>query len=496
MYLALLVISGVYLARRQTSTDDYFRAGGCIPAWAAAISLLATSLSAATFIGGPQQAFKGDLTYLSANIGGIIAVFIVAFFFIPAFFREKVATVYGLLNNRYGLTAQQAAGSAYLIGRLFASGARLYIAALPMSLIIYGDTQIDHLLLAILVMTVSGIFYTLIGGIRSVIWSDVIQTVIFTGAALTAIIILLDRIPVTFGQIIDILKHPGAGQPSKLTLLKLGFAGFEPQHTYTILTAVFGFTLLNLGAYGTDQDMTQRMLTCRNAAQGSRSAVVGVLIGIPVVMLFMSAGLLLWVFYQRPDVMGAAAPGYVLEGSREVFLTFIIREMPPGMTGLMLAGLFAAALSTLNSGLNAMSSTFVNDFYKRVKPGREDRHYLKVGILGVIGWGMILGGFAAFSAFWQAARPHTTLIDFALTVMVFAYSGLTAVYLATLFTKRGNSATVIAALIVGFTAVVVMQTWFSRALAFPWQMTLAFLLAFGVVMMGKKGESKKLKIVK
>ena len=485
-YFVVLAISGALLSRRATNTDDYFRAGGRIPAWAAAISLLATALSAATFIGGPQQAFKGDLSYLSANIGSLLAVIVVALFFIPAFYRARVQTVYGLLNQRFGPTAQMGAGGAYLIGRIFASGARLYIAALPTSLIVFGDTTLNHLTLAIAVMTLVGIVYTLIGGVRSVIWTDVIQTVIFTGAAAAALVALLHRIPVGMDDIAAALKSPGDGAPSKLALLKLGLDGFGPKHAYTFLTALFGFSLLNLGAYGTDQDMTQKMLTCKNAVQGSRSAVAGILIGIPVTTLFMLTGLLLFIFYKRPDIMGVAAPGYPLEGSREVFLTFILREMPAGMTGLMMAGLFAAALSTLNSGLNAMSSIFVNDFYRRIKPDREERHYLKIGIWGVVGWGVVLGLFAVFSALWQASRPNTTLIDFALTVMVFAYSGLVAVYLTALFTRRGNSFSVISALAVGFVAVVLMQSNWSAQLAFPWQMFIATSLAFGVCLAGRR----------
>lgn len=493
--MALLVATGVLLNRRQSSTRDYFLASGSIPAWAASLSLLATALSAATFIGGPQQSYKGDLSYLSANIGSVIAVFIVAIFFVPVFFREGVTTVYGILESRFGQNARMAAGSAYLLGRVFASGARLYIAAIPTSLIIFGDMSIEHLLLGIVVMTLVGMVYTLIGGVRSVIWTDVVQVFIFVGAAMAAVWLLIDRIPVPMGEMIAALKSPAPDQPSKLALLKWGFDGFGPKQTYTLLTAVFGFTLLNLGAYGADQDMAQRMLTCKDAKQGSRSAIGGILVGLPVTALFMAVGLLLWIFYQRPDLMGTLAPAYQSEGSREVFLTFIIREMPPGMTGLMLAGLFAAALSTINSGLNAMSSTFVSDFYRKWKPAESERHYLKVGMFGVFGWGLVLGLFAIFSAFWQEANPGTTLIDFALSVMVFAYSGLVAVYSTALFTRRGSSASVIAALIVGFSSVVAMQGLFGKVLAFPWQMFIATGLAFGVAQMGKGvGKSESLKV--
>ncbi|MCP3940593.1 MAG: hypothetical protein GY710_03815 [Desulfobacteraceae bacterium] len=249
-YFILLAVTGILFAKRQSSTDDYFRASGKIPVWAAAISFMATSLSAATFIGGPQQAYRGDLTYLSSNIGSIIAILIVAFFFVPAFYRYKVTTVYGLLEKRFGPHANMAASAAFMIGRVFASGARLYIAALPASLILFGDLEVGHQLISVLTLTLVGIVYTLAGGIRSVIFTDVIQTIVFVGAALAAVIVLLNRIPLDGVGIISALQNPGIDQASKLTIFKLG-SGFSPKDSYTIFTAIFGFSLLNLGAYGT-----------------------------------------------------------------------------------------------------------------------------------------------------------------------------------------------------------------------------------------------------
>ncbi|MDP8239943.1 MAG: sodium:solute symporter [Candidatus Hatepunaea meridiana] len=491
-YFILLIVSGILLTRRQSSTDEYFRAGGNIPMWAAAISFLATSLSAATFIGGPQQAYKGDLTYLSSNIGSILAIIIVALFFIPVFYRHKVATVYGFLGRRYGIPANLAASGAFLIGRVFASGARLYIAALPASLILFGDIAVRHQIFAISILTIVGIFYVLAGGIRSVIWTDVIQTVVFVGAAITAMVLLLNRIPIGIPEILDTLKSGGADASSKLTIFNFGLDGFSPKHTYTVLTAIFGFSLLSLGAYGTDQDMTQRLLTCKSALKGSWSAVTGILVGLPVTALFMCIGLLLYIFYSRPELMGIAAPGYTVIESRQIFLSFILHEMPAGLTGLMMAGLFAAGLSSLNSAINAMSSSLVNDFYKRFRSDRSEKHYLKVSRLGVVVFGLILGIFAVFSVFWQKAHPEATLIDFALSVMVFAYSGLSAVFLTALFTKRGSNASVIAALLTGFGSVILMHTYFSSEIAFPWQMFIASGLAFGVCLVGSKKDEEKI----
>ncbi len=507
LYAAVLLLSGLWLGRRkQSGTEDYFLAGRGMPAWAVAVSILATSLSAATFVGGPEQAYRGNLTYLSSTIGAVLAAVFVARVFIPAFYRHRVETVYELLEIRFGPTARRAASGMFLIGRVFASGARIFIAALPASLILYGDLAPAHLATAITALTLAGILYTLAGGIRSVIWSDLIQTVVFLGAAAAAAILLLDRIPLGFGEILSALAQPGPGEPSKLAVFETGldwnipYLGFDPSATYTLLTALTGMLLLNIGAYGTDHDLAQRMLTCRTAAKGSRSVIIAILIGLPVTFLFLAIGLLLYIFYSRPELMGAAGPGYAIPGysiddTRQVFLSFILHEMPPGMAGLMMAGLFAAGLSSLNSALNAMGSSLVNDWYRGLVPDRGERHYLRVGRCAVVGWGMVLGGFAMGCIYWQRAAGQS-LIDFALAVMAFAYSGLVAVFLTALFTRRGNSTTAVLALATGFLAVLVLQPWVLERwlpmwegirIAFPWQMVIATSLATAVCCMGRPG---------
>lgn len=487
-YFILLAFTAVLFSRRQRNTDDYFRAGGSIPFFAASISFLATALSAATFIGGPQQAFVSDLTYLSANIGSIIGIIIVAFYFVPAYYRNRSVTVYSMLENRFGSRSSQAASGTFLAGRIFASGARLYIAAIPASWIVFGDITIPRLLISIGVLVVVGTTYTLAGGIRSVIWTDVIQAVILVGTALVAALVLLHKIPLSFSEIIDALQNPGDGQPSKLAVFKLGLEGLDAK--YTVLTAIFGFTLLNIGSYGTDQDMAQRMLVCKDARSGTKSALTAILIGLPVTTLFMGIGLLLYIFYSRPELMGSAAPAYQISGTRQVFLEFLLHEIPPGMVGLMMAGLFAAALSSINSALNAMSSVMVTDFYRKFRPKHSEKKYLQAGRLGVVICGIVIGGFAVISVYWQSARPEATLIDFALQVMVFAYSGLTAVFLCAVFTRRGNDTSVIGALITGFLIAMALQYSAKSSLAFAWQMLIATSYAFGVCCLGKKPEDK------
>ncbi len=478
LYFVGVLALGAAVGRRQESTDDYFRARGRMPMFAVAVSLLATSLSAATFIGGPQQAFRGDLTYMAANLGGIAGALIIAGVFIPAFYRRRVTTVYELLEESFGAGGRMAASLMFQIGRIFASGARLFMAAIPVALILFVEPgeglSPQALIPAILVAAVVASLYTAMGGIRAVIWTDLAQTVIFIGAAVIAVVVLLGRIPLEPAAILDTLaaSRVDAADPASPSKLRIFDLGADLNSNYSLLAILIGMTLFNVAAYGTDQDLTQRLLTCRSARAGSISMILSQVMGIVTVGLFMGLGLLLYLYYQRPDVMGAAAPAPVDDG-REVFLSFILGELPIGVRGLLMAGLFAAAMSSLDSALNAMSSAFVCDVYRPLRPGRSERHYVRISRMAVGGWAVALAGFACVCTVWQAASGQT-LIDFALGVMVFAYGGLLGVFIAALCGVRRDAGAAITALVVGFASVAVMRfVPQAQGLAFPWQMTVA-----------------------
>jgi Na+/proline symporter len=234
----------------------------------------------------------------------------------------------------------------------------------------------------------------------------------------------------------------------------------------------------------------------------------------------MAIGLLLYIYYDRPDLMGAAFPGPRPGEAKDVFLTFIMTGMPHGLAGLMMAGMFAAALSSLSSALNAMSATFVNDVYRRLAPGRDERHYVAAGRVSMLGWAALLGGFACVCVFWyesNAASGGQTLIDFALGVMNFAYAGLAAVFCTAIFTRRGNGASAIASLAIGFLLVLLMQpnvwavwtrpfaassytpgsTSVLRILpehppAFPWVLLIAFIAALVTCCLGARTQQPPL----
>ncbi len=485
-YLLAMLGMGAYFARRQKNLGEYFLAGNRIPVWAAAISIVATSVSAVTFIGAPEDAYRGNLTYLSLNIAGFIAVALVAIFFVPVFYREKVTSIYQLIGARFGPGAQRWCSGAFMLGRVLASGARLYVAAVPFSLIAFGDLDPSNLALAIAVVATVATLYTMIGGLHAVIWTEVPQTVVFVGAAAVALALLVSRIPLSGAEMHAALASAKASDgSSKLTVLDWRLDASLP---YSVWSAMLGFTLFNMAVYGADQDLAQRMLTCRSAVRGAWSAVLSNIIGLGVAAMFLAIGLLLYLFYQRPDLMGGAAPAPPGD-SRTVFLRFILSETPTGLRGLMIAGVFAAAMSSLASAVAAMASTAVVDFYRPLRPGRSEAHYMRASRIAVGAWGAILAAFALVCVAWQQ-NSGAGLLQFAIGVMIFAYTGLLGVFLTALFTRRGNGLSAGLAIFAGFAAVLVMRfpAWFSLelpALSSGWQMLIGSALAFAVCAAGR-----------
>lgn len=498
-YFALIALSGWWFSRRKVGgTQDYFLGGRTMPVWAVAISVIATSLSAASFVGVPQLSYAGNLKYLSTNIGSLLAVVLVAWLFIPVYYRENVTSIYELFERRMGPGAKTATSAAFMLGRVLASGARLYIGAIPLALILFGDEGATiprwQLCAAIGVMAGVAVAYTLAGGIASVIWTEVVQTAVLVGAVVAAIVLLLHRIEAPAGEVARALADAG-----KLTVVEA--SSFSIRDEYSLPSVVIAFALFGVAAYGTDHDLAQRMLTCRSAIRGGQSAIVAILLGMPIIVLFMVVGLLLFVFYQRPDLAGHGGAGYAPGDTRKVFLTFILREMPRGMSGLMIAGLFSVGISSLASALNAMAATFVKDIWVHVG-GRDEKTGVRVGRWAVVGWGLVLGGFACACVAWQEGS-QTKLIDFALSVMTFAYAGLLGAFATALFTRRGSTWSVIAAIVVGAAAVLALQDttldWVRAGvgqqdghwsdvlrMAWPWRLVVASAAAFATCCLGAR----------
>ncbi len=497
-YLSFLIGMGwKYASHKSANVNEYFLGGNQMPYLVVAVSVIATTQSAATFLGGPDQGYRGDYTYLAANTSAIIASVFIAKILIPRYYAIKATTVYELLDNRYGPVAMRAAGLMYLVGRLFASGARLYLAAIAVAMILFGDIAITSIIGASLILLMLGFTITFLGGIRSVIWTDLFQFTMYTFSAIAIVYLLLDAIPLSIGEITASLRETPEGI-NKLQLFNFGFDFTDP---YAMISVFSGLILLYIGSFGLDQDITQRVLTCKNENQGARALIISVLIGIPLIWLFMTIGELLYIFYDRPDLMETAALSVTDKAFQgediTVFMFYILNELPPGLRGLVTAGVIAAAVSTINSGLNSMSSVLIQDFYRpwiERATTKSERHYVIAGQYGMALVGLGLFSMSVLCYYWQR-YSGLPLLDFALSVMVFAYSGLLGVYFTALFTNRGSSGSVIAALIAGFLVTLLGQGYIIELLsmpdglkgyAFTWQLSIGTLISFTICMMGKK----------
>ncbi|HEY1686254.1 MAG TPA: sodium:solute symporter [Tepidisphaeraceae bacterium] len=496
-YFALVTVVGVAVARKEQNADEYFLGHRSIPAWAAALSLVATMLSAATFVGVPDAAFATDISYLSLSIGGIIAVFIVGLIFVPRLYHAGSVTIYGFIGQRYGDNARMAISCMFILGRLLASGSRLFMAALPVCLLMFGAKQpsLEQLILSICLITAVGTFYTTIGGVRAVVWVDVIQLIIVIGTAFLSIWLLLHRIPLHFGQIFQLLAHSNSKGHDTSKLHLLGFS-FDPTLNYTFWTAIIGGTFLNTATYGVDQDLAQRFLVTRSAWRGSISVISAQLISIVVICLFLFIGLLLYIFYQRPEVMhanhGTPANGI------SIYPWFLLNELPTVFSGISIAGFFAIAQGSMDSAMNALASSIVADIWLPLRarrnpqaPAQTQQHASKFIVAAV---GVLLCAFAIFCAIIYNPEKKT-LLDFALGVMTFAFSGMLGVFLAALLTRRGNGASVIVALLMGVLMVTllqdrIMQWWTGHlfgsphTLAWPWWMPIGTTASFICCVLG------------
>ena len=498
LYLVILLVSGYVFNRRAKNTQDYFLGGNSMSVWAVGISVLATSQSAATFLGGPDQGYRGDLTYLTTNIAGFIAALFVAKFLLPRFYALKAFTVYELLGNRFGENAKYQAGLVYLVGRLFASGARLFMAAIAVAMILFGDVAPSSVAIAIAIITVVGFSYTVYGGIRSVIYSDVVQCVIYVGAAALVLGYLIQSIPLSMGEMFNLLDASNAEQTSKLRFFDFS-VDFSSAGVFNVWSIMTGFVLLNIAAFGLDQDVTQRMLTCKDAKSATKALISSIIMGLPVVLVFVCIGLLLFIFYQRPDVMAQATSGAPVPEFKgqtvTIFMYYVLTNLPNGIKAVVTIGILAAALSTLNSGLNSMSSVAVQDIYRGwIKKGVtiSEQKLVAVGRISMAIVAVSLGSVALLCYYWQQ-YTDTPLLAFALSVMVFSYSGLLGIYFTALFSKRGSPKSIVTALMIGFAIPVLMQPYVQSLylpdalqfdLAFTWQLVVGTSVSWLICLSG------------
>ncbi|MFL6584215.1 MAG: sodium:solute symporter [Chthoniobacterales bacterium] len=469
-YFAIIIFIGLRMGRKEDSLHDFALGGRRIPWWAVLASIVAAETSAGTFFGTPGEGFAlRNYTYVQLALGTIIARILVSYIFIKPYYDYNVYSIYEYLTARFGVPTKNAASAVFLFTRVLASGARLYVAAIALALayemirgVRPGQTETLFIYIgatvAIVILTA---IYTTLGGIKAVVWTDLIQASIMIGSALIAVGILYSSIPGGWNEIVQ--RHGGFGLHDFLvTGLDPARHGWDKvkgmfEVEYTIFAGLIGSTFITMATHGTDQDMVQRMLTAPDIRRSRRSLVLSGLADIPIVLTFLTIGLLLWTYYQaHPDPT-------LPKSANETFCHFILYQMPVGIRGLLIAGIFATAMGSLSTALNALATSFTRDWYEPyINPGATAQQSLRAVRWATVWFSILMILVASTTSYLVIVHPNVRIIPIVLSVFAYTYGPLLGIFLCGMFTKRcGTNVGNIVAMIVGFTFVAIISNLFN-----------------------------------
>ena len=441
VYLIIVAVIGSFSGGKQKSTQDYFLGGKSVPWWAVSFSIVAAETSSLTFISVPGLAYLANLNFLQVTFGYLLGRIVIAFLFLPAYKKGDLVTAYAFLEERFGFKTRRFASTVFLFTRIAADGVRLFATAIPLAVIFRTSSyfatmsDFDIYLISIVIIALVSFFYTYTGGVKGIIWADVLQMTIYVGGALLALFVLIGKMPAGFslgslGDKLQLFNLSGGGS----------LQGFfrEP---YTLVGSLLGGMFLSMASHGTDQLIVQRLLTTRNLRDSQKAIITSGLIVIFQFALFLGVGLLLYKFYNGIALTDPQAPFHKPD---EIFPYFIIHALPAGLKGLIVAGLFAAAMSTLAGSMSSLSGSAMFDLYKPLsgKDISPQKELLVSRIFTVIA-GLILV-LVAF-LFIELAQ---SVVEIALGIASITYGGLLGTFLLGLLSKKVNEKSAI----LGFSA--------------------------------------------
>ena len=420
-YLLVTAFIGLYAGRREKNTEDYFLAGRSMPWWLACLSILATEISAMTFIGTPEEGFRNNYLYLQFAFGSLVGRYLIAYILIPGFFERKIGTIYEYLKNRFGFRSHILSSIFFFITRIMASGVRLYTASLAIMV-----TTGWPLWIAIAVMVILTTIFTAVGGLKAVMWTDVIQVIVFFGGAFAAVGFLLHYIPGGFFGVMDQVRSFSL-EPGGFDKLKMFNFSLNLSDANTFLVSVLFGCFMTFAAIGADQDLAQKLLTCDQYKKSQKAIITTAYIDFPVVLLFLFIGTCLFAFFR-------INPEFTLpDKSSHIFPYFIVKFLPHGLIGLLISSVMASAISSLDSTFNALSSSAVLDIYKPYfRKKAPEQELLFVSRFFTVFFALLLVAFA----FLCQGRDGLLFLGFKL--VSFTYGALLGVFCLGILTKRGS----------------------------------------------------------
>ena len=469
------------MGRREKTLNDFALGGRRMPWWAVMASIIAAETSAATFLGAPGEGYTNkSFAYVQLVLGLIIGRFVVGHVFLKPYYTFKVYTVYDYLGVRFGPWTKGVVSALFLFMRTLASGTRLFIPSLVMVLayrmfaaggqVQFGQeavTTVGPYLTAVVALAIVTCLYTAVGGIKAVIWTDVIQACLMFGGALIAIGTLLSHLG-GLGEVVravpQLTTHEGyflhgfessvvAKWKESHRLAVMGpwdYVKLILASDYTLFSALIGATLGNMAAFGTDQDLVQRMLTAETHQRARRSLITAAFMDLPIASAFVFIGILLFAYYQKD-------PTYRPRATADVFGSYILNVMPVGIRGLVLAGIFATAMGSFSAALNALATGATNDWYIRWVRAKSAAHYVRAARWFTVLFALLMIGIATGFAYAKVTNPALRIIPVVLGIAGFILGPMLGVFLIGLLTKgRGSDAGNVLALAAGLLATVVV----------------------------------------
>ncbi len=465
IYLAGITVFGVLLRRRQGGLRDYFLGGHRTPWWAIMLSIVAAETSVLTIISTPGLAYAGNLTFLQLVLGYLAGRVVISALLLPQYFQGELFTAYQLMERRFGARMRRVTAGIFLIGRALAEGVRLFaiaiVAGAALARLPALGLPIHFSLPAIIIiLTTLTLIYTAAGGLRAVIWTDVLQICIYMAGAGLSLVLILHAIPGGWARV----WAAAAAHGHKFQVFDFAFSWRQP---YTFWSGVLGGMFLTAATDGTDQLIVQRLLAARNL-RDSRKALFGSwLVIFAQFAVFLVIGVLLFVYHlHHPRPLGGKFGRY-----DRIYPSFIARHFPVGLGGLVLAAIIAAAMSNLSAALNSLSSATVMDFYRAwLAPEKKEAHYLRVSRLATVFWALILGLVA------YASRHSASVLELGLTIVSIPFSGLLGVFVLGTATRRTDERGALVGMAAG---IAVSLGLYARGIPFTWFLVLGTLAALG-----------------
>jgi len=445
VYLAAITWFGARFRRNQKNLRDYLLGGRSAPWWAISLSIVSAETSTLTIVGTPALSFAGNLGFLQIVLGYLLARIVISIVLLPHYFRGELFTAYELMRRRFGERVRRLTASIFLVTRALAEGVRVFAISLVISIVL-GTNEIWSIIL-ILLLT---LLYTFEGGMTAVIWTDVIQMTLYVVGAVVSFFVILGHIPGGWGHVAAV-----AGVAGKFTIFDFRFAPDLQffSRAYTFWAGIAGGCFLTMASHGTDQLMVQRLLSARSERQSRMALLVSWIVIFFQFTLFLLIGILLFVFYRDAQLPAPAQ-------TDRIYPDFLWHYLPPGLAGLTIAAILAAAMANLSAALNALASTTMVDFLEaRSRPAAVEQSLRRARLATVV-WGAVLLVIGILARHWGS------VLEAGLTIASIPSGALLGVFLLGVLTRKPRQRAAIIGVTAGLVAIVYVR--FRTPIAFTW----------------------------